>query len=86
MAQIEELVHENIYDTISDLLLRWLSWWHHTTAFLLKILTHAGFVKNLSLICRLTSTAKIVLEPSRKTSEKSTISDECHHTEVEEIG
>jgi hypothetical protein len=85
VAQIKELVRENIYVTISDLLLRGISVRSHQS-ILRKIFPHAGFFKNLSLICRLTSTVKILFEPSRKTSEKSTVSYECHHTEVEEIG
>jgi len=44
------------------------------------------FFKNLSLIYRLTSTGKIVMEPSRKTLEKSSVSSEYDHTKVEEIG
>jgi len=84
MEEIKELVRENIYVIISDLLLSGISVTSHQS-ILCKVLTHAGFFFNLPPIFRLTSTDKIVLEPSRKTSEKSTISYECHHTEVEEI-
>lgn len=50
VAQIKEHVHENIYVTISDLLLRGISV-RSRQSILHKILTHAGFFKNLSLIC-----------------------------------